>query len=90
MSFAEKLFLLPKERQNTHLKGISLVKHWGLTSSQQEQGQGIFGHTGLVITHFAFRMRTLCRNGLIATIQAKLSVSKSIHLMNSEKFCKEH
>jgi len=90
MSFAEKLFLLPKERQDTHLKGKSLVKHWGLTGSWQEQGQGrASSGTGLVITHFAFGTRTLCRNGLIATIQVKLAVSKSIHLMNSE-FCKEH
>ena len=75
MSFVEILFLLPEERQNTHLKGISLVKHWGLTSSQQEQQQGIFRHTGQVIRHFAFRMRTLSRIGLIVTIQVKLAVS---------------
>ena len=72
MSFVEILLLPPKERQNTHLKGISLVKHWGPTSSQQEQQQGIFRHTGQVLIHF--RMRTLSRNDLIATIQMKLAV----------------
>jgi hypothetical protein len=80
----------PKREKNTHLKGISLVKHRRLTSLQQEQGQGIFPHTGQVITHFAFRMRMPSWNGHIAIIPANLTVSKNIYLINSENFCKEH